>query len=44
MKGEAINICPAAYKTLMSSLLALMNLNLKWGCKTQWDFPCSVVH
>lgn len=28
MKGKAINICPAAYKALMSSFLALVNLNL----------------
>lgn len=44
MKGKAINICPAACKTLMSSFLAFMNLNLKWGPRqTQWGFPCSVV-
>lgn len=31
MKGKAINICPAVYKTLISSFLALVNLNLSWN-------------
>lgn len=46
MKGEAINISPAAYKTLMSSRPALVNLNLSWNgaVKSIGGLPCSAVH